>query len=92
MVACISGLIVAICGLTGLAFTRYASILSTSVAVSSVVVLTIGALLGLTPYIYILGSVLTMLVMFYALRDNFARIRAGTERKVGQKTENIAKI
>lgn len=87
-----AGLIVAICGLIGLAFTRYASILSTSVAVSSVVVLTIGALLGFTPYIYILGSVLSMLIMFYALRENFARIRAGTERKVGQKTENIAKI
>ncbi|MCB9077210.1 MAG: glycerol-3-phosphate acyltransferase [Anaerolineaceae bacterium] len=87
-----AGLTVAICGLIGLAVTRYASILSTAVAVSSVVVLTIGALLGWTPYLYILGSILTMLVMFYALRENFARIRAGTERKVGQKTENIAKI
>jgi hypothetical protein len=31
-------------------------------------------------------------VMFYALRPNFARLRAGTERRIGQKTENITKI
>ncbi|MCB0194057.1 MAG: glycerol-3-phosphate acyltransferase [Anaerolineae bacterium] len=87
-----AGLLVAICGLAGLGFTRYASILSTSVAVSSVVVLTVFALLGYTPYVYILGSLLSLMIMFYALRQNFARIRAGTERKVGQKTENIARI
>lgn len=87
-----AGIFVAACGLTGLGLTRYASILSTSVAVGSVVILTIFAVLGITSYVYILGSVLSLLVMFYALRQNFARIRAGTERKVGQKTENIAKI
>ncbi|MCB0208283.1 MAG: glycerol-3-phosphate acyltransferase [Anaerolineae bacterium] len=87
-----AGLLVAICGLTGLGVTRYASILSTSVAVSSVVVLALFSVLGYTPYIYILGSLLSMMIMFYALRQNFARIRAGTERKVGQKTENIARI
>lgn len=87
-----AGIFVAACGLAGLGLTRYASILSASVAASSVLVLTALALLEYTPYVYILGSVLILLVMFYALRQNFARIRAGTERKVGQKTENIAKI
>jgi glycerol-3-phosphate acyltransferase PlsY len=88
----VAGALAALCGLIGLALTRYASILSTSIAVSSVVILTIFALLGYTPYAYILGSVLNLLVMFYALRENFARIRAGTERKVGQKSENIVRL
>jgi hypothetical protein len=29
--------------------------------------------------------------MLYALRSNFARIRAGTERQIGQKSEKISK-
>jgi glycerol-3-phosphate acyltransferase PlsY len=87
-----AGLIAAICGLIGLGLTRYASILSTTIAVSSVIVLTVFAILGYTSYAYILGAVLNMLVMLYALRENFARIRAGTERKVGQKTDNVVKL
>jgi glycerol-3-phosphate acyltransferase PlsY len=87
-----AGLFAAICGLGGLALTRYASILSTCVAVSSVLGLTVSAILGYTFYGYILGAVLNMLVIMYALRGNYARIRAGTERKVGQKTENIVKL
>jgi glycerol-3-phosphate acyltransferase PlsY len=87
-----AGLIAAICGLIGLALTRYASILSTSIAVSSVIILTIFAILGYTSYAYILGAVLNLLVMLYALRENYARIRAGTERKVGQKTDNVVKL
>lgn len=87
-----TGLFAAVCGLVGLALTRYASILSTCVAVSSVVGLTVSAVLGYTAYDYILGAVLNMVVILYALRGNYARIRAGTERKVGQKTENIVKL
>lgn len=87
-----AGILVAICGLIGLGLSRYASILSTCVAVSSVVVLAVFAAFDYTPYHYVIGAVLTMLLMVYTLRDNYARIRAGTERKIGQKTENIAKI
>jgi glycerol-3-phosphate acyltransferase PlsY len=86
-----AGLIVAACGLVALAVSRYASVLSTTIAVSSVVVLTISALLGYTPYQYIVGSFLTLLIMFRALRENFARLRAGTERRIGQKSDNTVK-
>jgi glycerol-3-phosphate acyltransferase PlsY len=85
------GLMVAACGLVALALSRYASVLSTTIAVSSVVILTIAAMLGYTPYAYILGSFLTLLLMFISLRENFARLRAGTERRIGQKTNNIVK-
>jgi glycerol-3-phosphate acyltransferase PlsY len=87
-----AGLIAAVCGLIGLALTRYASILSTSIAVSSVIILTIFAFLGYTSYTYIFGALVNMIVMFYALRENFARIRTGTERKVGQKSDNVVKL
>jgi glycerol-3-phosphate acyltransferase PlsY len=87
-----SALIVGACGFTALAISRYASVLSSTIAVSTVVVLTISAILGYTPYEYIVFGVLNLLVMLYALRENFARLRAGTERKVGQKSEKIVRV
>ena len=85
-------LIAGACGIIGLVITRYASILSSSIAVGGLLAFTISALLGYTPYEYIVFGVINVVVIFYALRPNFAHIRAGTERKVGQKTENITKI
>jgi len=87
----IAGLIVAICGLIVLGLSRYASVLSTTVAISSVIVLAVYAALGYMPYEYIIGAVLNLAVMVYALRPNYARLRAGTERRIGQKTENITR-
>lgn len=84
-----AGLIAAACGLVGLSLTGYASILSTSIAVSSLVLMIIFALLGYTPYPYIIFGLLTMVIMLNALRPNFARLRAGTERRVGSKRKNI---
>ncbi|RME78990.1 MAG: glycerol-3-phosphate acyltransferase, partial [Chloroflexi bacterium] len=74
------GLLTAFCGLVALALSRYASILSTTIAVSSVVFLTLFAWLGYTPYEYIAGAVVIMLLIVNALRPNYARLRAGTER------------
>ena len=88
----IAGLIVATCGLIALGLSRYASVLSTTIAISSVIVLATYATLGTMPYEYIIGAALNLVVMFYALRPNFARLRAGTERRIGQKTENITRM
>ncbi|MFN8457480.1 MAG: glycerol-3-phosphate acyltransferase [Anaerolineae bacterium] len=87
-----AGLIVAICGLTALGLSRYASILSTTIAVSTLIILTLFAFLNYTPFEYIISAVLNLIVMLYALRPNFARLRAGTERRVGQKPENIVRV
>jgi glycerol-3-phosphate acyltransferase PlsY len=87
-----AGLFSAVFALIAMGISRYASILSTTVAVSGVVLFTIFAFLGYTPYQYILGATLNLIIMFNALRPNFARIRAGTERRIGDKTENIAKL
>jgi glycerol-3-phosphate acyltransferase PlsY len=85
-------LIVAVCALIALAVSRYASILSATIAVMSLVTLIILASLGSIPYAYIAFGVLILLIIFNALRPNFARLRAGTERKVGQKSETIARV
>lgn len=85
-------LIVAVCALVALAVSRYASVLSTSIAIASLIILIVFAMLNYTPYEYIISGVLSLLVMFNALRPNFARLRAGTERKIGQKTENIVRV
>jgi glycerol-3-phosphate acyltransferase PlsY len=75
---------VAACGLLALVTTRYASILTTTIAASSVILLAGSAALGYTAYEYVLGAALILLVIAYALRQNYARIRQGTERKVGR--------
>ena len=88
----LSAILAAACALVALAISRFASMLSTAVAVTSVIFLTIFAWLGYFPYMYILGAVLNLIIIVNALRPNYARIRAGTERKVGQKTENITRV
>ena len=84
-------LIAGVCGLIGLSISGYASILSSTIAVSALIVLIISAVLNYTSYEYIIFGVLTLAVMFYALRPNFARLRAGTERKIGQK-KNLVEV
>jgi glycerol-3-phosphate acyltransferase PlsY len=86
------GLAATICALVALWLSGYASILSTTVAVSGLILLIIFAFLGYTPFGYIVFGVLTLLVIFNALRPNFARLRAGTERKIGKKRKEAAKV
>jgi glycerol-3-phosphate acyltransferase PlsY len=84
-----SAVLSALFGIVALAFSRYASILSTTIAISGVVLLSIFAVLGQAPYIYVLGAIFTLAIMVNALRPNYARLRAGTERRVGTpKPEN----
>ncbi|MFQ5613221.1 MAG: glycerol-3-phosphate acyltransferase [Anaerolineae bacterium] len=86
----IAALIVGVCALVALALSRYASVLSTTTAILTPIVLTVMVLFGLLPASYIVFGVIILGVMFYALRPNFARLRAGTERRIGQRAENIA--
>jgi glycerol-3-phosphate acyltransferase PlsY len=87
-----AGLLVAACGLTALMISRYASILSTTIAIAMLVILAIFASLNLLSAEYLIFGGLNLGFMLYALRHNFARLRAGTERKVGQKPENIVRV
>lgn len=83
-------LIVAGFGLVALFISRYASVLSTTIAITGLLTLIISAWLGYTPYEYIVAGVLNLFIMLYALRPNYARLRAGTERRIGHKSENVA--
>jgi glycerol-3-phosphate acyltransferase PlsY len=85
-------LIVAVIALVALGVSRYASVLSTTIAIMSLVILIVLAGFGAIPYSYIIFGVLNLLIIFNALRPNFARLRAGTERKIGQKPENIIRV
>lgn len=88
----VGALLVGVCALTALVTSRYASVMSATIAVTALIMLTIFAFMGYTPYGYIVFGVLNLVVMFHALRGNFARLRAGTERKVGKKSEHIVKV
>ncbi len=77
------GLFAAICALIALWLSRYASLLTAVAAVSGLIFLIIGAIFFHMPYEYIIAGVLNMLLIFYALRPNFERLRAGTERRIG---------
>lgn len=67
--------------------TRYASAATLSGSVAGLILLIILALTGLGPAGwpagYIIYGVLVVALISWGLRPNFARIRAGTERKIG---------
>lgn len=69
--------------------TRYASMATFSGAVTGLLVLIIFAALGITPWDYILFGIIVLGLVGWALRPNFANIRAGTERTIGKKESNI---
>lgn len=69
--------------------TRFASMATFSGAVTGLVVLTIFAFMGITPFAYIIYGVIVIGLIGYALRTNFSRIRAGTERVIGKKDPDI---
>lgn len=69
--------------------TRFASMATFSGAVTGLVVLIIFAVLGITPYAYIIYGVIVVGLIGYALRSNFQRLRTGTERAIGTKENDI---
>jgi glycerol-3-phosphate acyltransferase PlsY len=85
-----AGLIAAILAVIALALTGYASVLTTTIAVSGLLLLILFAVLGYIAYGYILFGVLTLAVIAFALRGNYARLMSGTERKIGRKPNNAA--
>ncbi len=64
-------------------FIGYASVTTISIALTSLVIFTIRAIHGASPWEYIIFGVLALAEVLYALRPNLARLRNGTERMVG---------
>ncbi|MGI6375965.1 MAG: glycerol-3-phosphate acyltransferase [Anaerolineae bacterium] len=65
--------------------TRYASVGSLIIAAALPVACLIGALVGAWPYQYLAFALGAGALSIYALRANIARLRTGTERKVGHR-------
>jgi glycerol-3-phosphate acyltransferase PlsY len=63
---------------------RYASLGSITFAVLLPIACLIGALVGLWPAAYLLFALGSSAISLHALRANIARLRLGTERKIGQ--------
>jgi glycerol-3-phosphate acyltransferase PlsY len=64
-------------------FIGYASVATMTVGFASILLFLVLALLGVTPWQYILFGLLVSLALIWALRPNIRRLRAGTERLVG---------
>ena len=61
----------------------YASLTTISVAVVSIIVFTVRALQGLSPWVYVLYGLGALIIVTWALRPNLVRLRNRTERVVG---------
>jgi glycerol-3-phosphate acyltransferase PlsY len=64
-------------------FIGYASVTTISIALTSLIIFSIRAIQGTSPWQYIIFGVLALLEVLYALRPNLVRLRNGTERMVG---------
>lgn len=64
-------------------FVGYASIATISVAVISIIIFSIRAFLGLSPWVYVGYGVLSEVLLLWALRPNIKRLMEGTERLHG---------
>jgi acyl phosphate:glycerol-3-phosphate acyltransferase len=61
----------------------YASVATMSVAVIAIVVFTVRAFLGISPWVYAIYGVLAEILLVVALLPNIKRLRLGTERRHG---------
>ncbi|RME42880.1 MAG: glycerol-3-phosphate acyltransferase [Caldilineae bacterium] len=75
--------------IVAIVISRYASVATFSGSVTGLVMLVVFALLKITPPGYILYGVIVVGLIAWGLRPNFARLRAGTERKIGTPEKNI---
>lgn len=76
-------------GLFILLIVGYASVATMSVGFVSTLVFLIRAILGLSPWAYILYGILATFALVWALRPNIVRLRNGTERIVGIRAKRM---
>jgi len=55
------------------------------------IVFIIRAIMGLSPWIYVVYGALALLVLVWALRPNIKRLKEGTERVVGLRAKWLKK-
>jgi glycerol-3-phosphate acyltransferase PlsY len=72
-------------------FIGYASVTTMSIAFIAMIVFIIRAIMGLSPWIYVVYGALALLVLVWALRPNIKRLKEGTERVVGLRAKWLKK-
>ena len=88
----ISGVVAVTVAITAIAITRFASAASFSGSVAGLIMLVVLGITGQAPMAYILFGVIVLTLVSLALRPNFARIKAGTERKIGTQEKQIETV
>jgi glycerol-3-phosphate acyltransferase PlsY len=61
----------------------FASVATMSIALLAIIVFLVRAIMGLSPWVYVLFGVLAEILLVWALRPNIKRLREGTERLHG---------
>lgn len=72
-------------------FIGYASVTTMSIAFIAMIVFIIRAIMGLSPWAYVLYGALALFVLVWALRPNLKRLKEGTERVVGLRAKWLKK-
>ena len=72
-------------------FIGYASVTTMSIAFIAMVVFIVRAIMGLSPWAYVIYGALAFLVLVWALRPNIKRLKEGTERVVGLRAKWLKK-
>lgn len=72
-------------------FIGYASVTTMSIAFIAMIVFLIRAVMGLSPWAYVIYGALALLVLVLALRPNLQRLKDGTERVVGLRAKWLKK-
>jgi glycerol-3-phosphate acyltransferase PlsY len=72
-------------------FIGYASVTTMSIAFIAMIVFIIRAIMGLSPWAYVLYGALALFVLVWALRPNLIRLKEGTERVVGLRAKWLKK-
>lgn len=72
-------------------FIGYASVTTMSIAFIAMIVFIIRAIMGLSPWAYVIYGALALLVLVWALRPNIKRLVEGTERVVGLRAKWLKK-
>lgn len=78
-----SGLVILPLALFVFLFIGYASITTISITVISTVFFTYRAMVGFSPWAYVVYGVIATIIVIWALRPNLDRLRRGKERVVG---------
>jgi glycerol-3-phosphate acyltransferase PlsY len=64
-------------------FIGYASVVTLSIALLAALVFTYRAMVGVSPWQYVIYALLAEALLLWALRPNIRRLLSGTERVVG---------